>query len=454
MSPSPPILRFAPSPTGLLHIGNLRTALLNWLFARREGGEMILRLDDTDASRCEERFVAGIREDLAWVGVTTGREVRQSERMELYNAAFERLRKEGRVYPCYETAEELKRKQRMLRERGGGVAPIYDRAALRLSEGERTALEAEGRKPHWRFRLEREVVEWEDMICGAQRISTASLSDPVVRREDGMYLYTLPSVVDDMEMGVSHVIRGADHITNTAVQLSLFAALGGKTPPRFGHHSLLLAEDGEKLSKRLEGLSLASLRGDGFEPLAMTCLLARLGSCENPRLADSMDALAGEFSLDIFSRAAARFDVGSLESLNARLLHEMEWEQARPRLEALGVGGGAAFWHAVRRNLTRFAQAREWWLRVSEPMEPVIDSAEDAAMLGRARECLPPPPWSGESYRQWVRAAGEATGRRGRTLFMPLRLALTGEKQGPALEALLPLMGYERVAARLGGERA
>lgn len=446
-----PILRFAPSPTGLLHIGNLRTALLNWLFARHEGGQVVLRLDDTDSERCEEFFVRAIRDDLAWAGLVADKEVRQSERVDAHDRAFERLREEGLIYPCYESAEELERKRKVLLERKR--PPIYDRAALRLSKSDRTALEAEGRKPHWRFLLPKRTLHWEDMICGEQRISTTSLSDPVVRRPDGNYLYMLPSVIDDIEMQVSHVIRGADHIPNTAVQLCLFEALEGQTP-RFGHHSLLLAADGSKLSKRMEGLSLARLRGEGIEPMALLCLLARLGSPKSPRLAFSVTELARDFSLRNFSRAPARFDHAALNSLNARILHDMSFERANLRLESLNIGGGEAFWIGVRRNLSRFDEVLEWWQVISEPLDPVIDVSRDGAMLARARDCLPSPPWSTGSYGEWIRAAKKATGRSGKRLFLPLRLALTGKDRGPELEVLLPIMGYDRVVARLSGRRA
>ena len=448
---TPPILRFAPSPSGLLHIGNLRTALLNFLFARHEGGQIILRFDDTDRERCEEKFIRTIRDDLAWAGLTADRETRQSGRTDAYDSAFEKLRHAGLVYPCYESAEELERKRRLLLERKR--PPIYDRAALRLSESERAALEARGCKPHWRFLLPGKTLQWRDLICGEQRISTASLSDPVLRRADGQYLYMLPSVVDDMDMGISHVIRGADHIANTAVQLCLFAALQGEAP-RFAHHSLMLAADGSKLSKRLGGLSLARLREADIEPMALVGLLARLGTAKNPDPASAIEELADEFSLGDLSRAPVRFDPAALNSLNARLLHAMPYSRARPRLEALGVGGGEDFWNIVRRNLSHFGEAQEWWLLITAPIRPVIDEAEDAAMLEAARDFLPPPPWDAHSCKEWTGKISQATGRKGRSLFMPLRLALTGRKHGPELEILLPLMGRERVMARLSGRKA
>lgn len=446
-----PILRFAPSPTGLLHIGNLRTALLNWLFACHEGGQVILRFDDTDSERCEEGFVHAIRDDLAWAGLVADRQVHQSDRASAYDQFFEKLRREGLIYACYESAEELERKRKALLARKS--PPIYDRSALRLSEYDRAALEMEGRKPHWRFLLPKRTLHWEDLICGEQRLSTTSLSDPVVRRADGHYLYMLPSVIDDVEMRVSHVIRGTDHITNTAVQLCLFEALEAQAP-LFGHHSLLLATDGSKLSKRIDSLSIARLRDEGIEPTALVSLLAQLGNSHNPRPAFSIAELATDFTFRKFSRAPARFDATALYSLNARLLHGMSFTQVRSRLDAFGIGGGESFWNGVRRNLSRFDEVREWWRLVSEPIEPVIDVAEDGAMLASARDCLPPQPWGAESYGAWIRATRRMTGRSGKKLFLPLRLALTGKDHGPELEVLLPLIGHERVAARLSGKLA
>ena len=445
------VLRFAPSPTGLLHIGNLRTALLNWMFARERGGEVVLRFDDTDPERCEESYVQAIRDDLAWAGLIADREARQSARADAHDEAFERLRGKGLVYPCYESAEELERKRKVLLARRR--PPVYDRAALRLSDAERDALEAEGRFPHWRFRLPSKRVQWLDLVCGEQNLSTASLSDPVLRREDGHYLYMLPSVVDDISMSITHIIRGADHLTNTAVQLCLFEALG-EDAPVFAHHSLLLDADGSKLSKRLAGLSLSQLRSDGIEPAALTSLLARLGSSENPKLMRSVEELAKSFSLSNFSRAPARFDTAVLEALNSKLLHEMNFADAKPRLEALGIAGGENFWNGVRGNLARFDDAIEWWRCIAEPLDPTIDVAEDGSMLEVARDRLPSEPWSESTYDEWIVELKRATGRSGRKLFLPLRLALTGKSHGPELQVLLSLLGRAKASARLSGKRA
>lgn len=445
------VLRFAPSPTGLLHIGNLRTALLNWMFARRSGGEVVLRFDDTDPERCKESYVHAIREDLAWAGLVADKEVRQSARVDAYSDAFERLRSKELVYPCYESAEEIERKRKALLTRRR--PPIYDRAALKLRDAERAALEAEGRLPHWRFRLPSKQVQWVDLICGEQNLSTASLSDPVLRREDGHYLYMLPSVVDDIAMNITHVIRGADHLTNTAVQLCLIEAFEGDAPV-FAHHSLLLDEDGSKLSKRLEGLSLSQLRSGGIDPAALTSLLARLGSSENPKLMHSMEELAENFSLSNFSRAPVRFDTAALEALNSKLLHEMGFADAQPRLKTLGIEGDESFWNGVRGNLTRFDDALEWWQCVAEPLDPTMDTAKDGVLLEAAHSNLPPEPWGKNTYDEWITEVKRITGLSGRKLFLPLRLALTGKSHGPELRVLLLLLGRSKASARLSGERA
>ena len=421
------------------------------MFARSCGGEVVLRFDDTDPERCEEAYVRAIREDLAWAGLVADKEARQSARADAYDDAFERLRGKDLVYPCYESAEELERKRKALLARRR--PPVYDRAALKLSDADRAALEAEGRLPHWRFRLPSKRVQWVDLICGEQNLSTASLSDPVLRREDGHYLYMLPSVVDDIAMNITHVVRGADHLTNTAVQLCLIEALEGDAPA-FAHHSLLLDEDGSKLSKRLEGLSLSQLRSGGIEPAALTSLLARLGSSENPKLMYSMEELTENFSLSNFSKAPVRFDTATLEALNSKLLHEMDFADAQPRLKALGVGGDENFWNGIRGNLTRFDDVLEWWQCVAEPLDPAIDAAEDGALLAAAQDSLPPEPWGKGTYDEWTAEIKRVTGRSGRKLFLPLRLALTGKSHGPELQVLLLLLGRSKASARLSGKRA
>ncbi|GAA0593700.1 glutamate--tRNA ligase [Caenispirillum bisanense] len=445
-------VRFAPSPTGELHVGNVRVALVNWLLARGGHGAFVLRFDDTDADRSRPEYVEGIRRDLGWLGLAWDEEHFQSRRLAEYDAAFARLQAIGRIYPCWETPEELDFKRNRLRARG--LPPVYDRAALHLTEAERAALEAEGRRPHWRFLLEAEDVAWQDGVRGPCHYQAGSISDPVVRREDGTYLYMLPSVVDDIAMAITDVVRGEDHVTNTAVQIQMFRALGAE-PPRFAHLPLLVDAEGKGLSKRLGSLSMADIRGDGLEPMAVCSLLARLGTADPVVAEQGLAELAAGFDLGRFGRAAARFDPAELTGLNAAILHAMPFSAAGPRLVAMGVATAVAesFWEAVRPNLARFADAYEWWRVVTGPVVPVI-AAEDGAVAAAALEALPPEPWDQETWGALTAAVKAATGRKGKGLFLPLRLALTGRDHGPELKALLPLIGRERAAARLSGASA
>ena len=440
-------VRFAPSPTGHLHIGNVRTAVLNWLFALKHGGRFILRLDDTDTTRSREEYARAIVEDLRWLGMDPAVVVRQSDRMAIYSEAAERLKAAGLLYPCYETERELalKRKAQVM----AGRPPVYDRSALKLTEASRRALEEAGRRPHWRFRLPEGVIRWEDAVRGPVEIDPATLSDPVLIRGDGTFLYTLPSVVDDIDMGVTHVIRGDDHVTNTAVQIALTRALGGE-PPVYAHHSLLVDRDGGGLSKRLGSLGVRDLRERGLEPETIVSYCATIASSEPVQVRSDLKKLAESFDLSKLSRSPARFDEEELDALNARLLHEMPAETALPRLKALGIDMDAALWEAVRGNLTRLRDAADWLAVVRGGIEPVV-ADEDRDFLERAADLLPPEPWDEGTWKTWTRAVQEATGRRGRALFMPLRLALTGKSHGPEMSRLLPLMGRGTVVERLTG---
>ena len=440
-------VRFAPSPTGRIHIGNARTALLNWLFAKRAGGRFILRFDDTDAARSKEEYAVSIAEDLAWLGIAPDLVVRQSDRSALYEAAAERLRAAGRLYPAYETAEELDRKRK--RQQARGLPPVYDRAALNLTDAERAALESQGRRPHWRFKLEPRVVAWEDGVRGSSHIECASLSDPVLRREDGAFLYTFTSVVDDADLAISDIIRGEDHVTNTAVQIQLFEALGAAVPV-FAHHNLLTDASGEGLSKRSGALSLAGLREAGVEPLAVAALAALTGTAEAVRPVASLDELAGLVDLSRISRSAAKFDPADLATLSARTLHHLDFTSVQGRLAAAGIAGpdAGAFWNAVRANLARFEDVTLWRRVVDGPIAPVV---EDADFLAQALALLPPEPWDETTWSLWTAAVKAKTGRKGRALFHPLRLALTGQEAGPELARLLPLIGRVRSSARLSG---
>jgi glutamyl-tRNA synthetase len=432
--------RFAPSPTGRLHVGNIRTALHNWMLARRAGGRFVLRIDDTDAERSEERFVEAIREDLAWLGLEVDGEERQSARLDHYEAAFERLRAEGRVYPCYESAQELEIKRKILL--GRGLPPIYDRAALALSEAERAAKEAEGAAPHWRFKLDHaEPIEWTDGIRGPQHFEPAQLSDPVVRRADGSWLYMLPSAVDDIEMGVTDVLRGEDHVSNTAVQIQMFTALDA-APPRFAHEALLVGAEG-KLSKRLGSLGCDAFRERGIEPEALIALLARIGTSLPVEPIAERDVLVETFDLGAFGRAPARFDEAELERLNAAIVHQLGFGDVADRLPE---GMSEEAWLAIRPNLAHVGEAADWWRVVTGPVEVPELPAEDRAYLTGAAEALT---WSEDPWHALTSALKESTGRKGKALFQPLRLALTGRPSGPEMAALLRLIGEEEARARL-----
>jgi len=442
-------VRFAPSPTGLMHVGNARVALVNWLFARKSGGRYWLRFDDTDVERSRPEFAAAIVEDLGWLGLAPDETLHQSQRLGLYREAFERLRAEGAIYPCYETPEELERKRK--RQLAGGLPPVYDRAALALSEGQRRDLEAEGRRPHWRFRLAPGAVDWSDLVHGALHFEAASVSDPVLVRSDGQPLYTFTSVVDDIALGITHVVRGDDHIANSAAQTQLFRALGGAVPV-FGHLPLLTDAGGGGLSKRLGSLALAHLRAEGIEAMAVNSLLAKLGTSDPVEPRASLDALAAEFDFAKFGRASPKFDAHELARLSARMLHVLPFAAVRARLAGLGLGkADEAFWDAVRGNLARLSDAKVWWDVCTGRIAPAI---VDAGLTAKAAELLPPEPWNGTTFRDWTKAVGAATGTEGRALFMPLRLALTGREHGPELQDLLPMIGRERARARLLGNAA
>lgn len=443
-------VRFAPSPTGRIHVGNVRLALVNWLFARKTGGTFLFRLDDTDEERSTQEFADGIARDLTWLGLTWDRFARESDRYQRYDEAAAALKASGRLYPCYETPEELSLKRASLVSQGR--PPIYDRAALRLTDADRARLEGQGRKPHWRFQLSPTPIEWTDLVRGPVKFEGTVLTDPVLIREDGRPLYTLTSVVDDVDFAITHIIRGEDHVANTAVQIQIFQALGGAVPS-FAHLPLLTDAGGQGLSKRLGSLSIGSLRDDdGIEPMALASLLAKLGTSDPIEARLTLDELVAEFDLSKVSRATPKFDPEDLARINARVLHLMPFEQVATRLEALGLTGvDAAFWDAVRPNLARLDEARDWWAVTHAPVTPLV---EDAAFLGQAAALLPDDPWDLTTWGAWTAAVKGATGRKGKELFLPLRRALTGRDHGPELKNLLPLIGRARALRRLGGETA
>jgi glutamyl-tRNA synthetase len=439
-------LRFAPSPTGRLHVGNARIALANWLFARKAKGTFLLRLDDTDTERSTLEFAEGIEQDLRWLGIQWDDFARQSSRMERYEAALDRLKKSNQLYPCYETPEELEIKRTVLMSRG--LPPIYDRAALDLTADGHAVFSAQGRTPHWRFKLEDVEVKWDDLARGHVSFEGKDLSDPVLVRADGRPLYSLSSVVDDGELFVSHVIRGEDHVANTAVQIQLFQALGYRLPA-FAHLPLLADEKGHNLSKRLDSVSLADLREDGIEALSVAGYLAHLGTAEAADGSEDLPALSEKSDIAAFGRATPRFDAGELERLNARVLHNLPFEAIAERFSAMQIDcADEAFWLSVRSNITRFSDVAEWWRICHGSVEPVI---EDRPFCYAAAALLPPEPWDASSWSSWTGAVAEATGRKGRTLFHPLRLALTGLEQGPELKHLLPILGRQRAILRLNG---
>ena len=437
------VTRFAPAPTGRLHVGNIRTALHNWMLAQKHGGRFLLRIDDTDTTRASEASVDAIRADLAWLGLHSDGEERQSERFELYEREFARLAQAMRVYRCYETAQELELKRKVLL--GRGLPPIYDRAALALSEADHAAMAERGVAPHWRFKLDHDAsIEWNDGIRGPQHFDARQMSDPVVRRADGTWLYMLPSAIDDIAMGVTDVIRGEDHVSNTAAQLQMFAALGAE-PPRFAHEALIVAGEGV-MSKRLGSYGVEQMQAAGIEPEAVIALLARLGTADpvDPKL--SIDELIASFDLARFGRAPARFDEAELHRVNAGIVHRLPYARVA---HLLPEGMGEAAWEAIRPNLAHIDEAAEWWRVITGPIETPEFEADDRAYLGEAGATLAEIEWNDDPWRNLTTALKEATGRKGKPLFHPLRRALTGRDSGPDMAALLPLIGREEAMNRL-----
>jgi glutamyl-tRNA synthetase len=446
MNATAPHVRFAPSPTGYLHAGNARQAIVNYLFARAQGGRFTLRIDDTDAERSRPEYEAAIEQDLAWLGLTWDDKFNQSARLARYAEAAETLKRAGRLYPCFESEEELAAKRALRAKRK--LPPIYDRAMLSLTPAQRAAAEANGKTPYWRFRLSDGAALWEDLVLGERTIRFNTLSDPVLIRADGTPLYTFTSVVDDLDTGITHVIRGEDHTTNTAVQIDLWRALAPKKPlPAFAHLPLISDIAGDKLSKRSGSVSLRTFRRDGIEPMALAAYLARLGSRRDPEPL-TLAELAPSFNLDAFSRGAPRFDAKQLLSLNRRILHGLAFDLVADRLPE---GASAAFWHAIRGNIDLLSEARHWWEITHAPIDPP-EIPEARSILQAALACLPDAPWDESTWKSWTTMIAAATDTRGKALFMPLRLALTGEPHGPDLAALLPLVTRELVIERL--ERA
>ncbi|RWR30262.1 glutamate--tRNA ligase [Sinirhodobacter populi] len=438
------VTRFAPSPTGYIHVGNLRTALMNYLIARKAGGTFILRIDDTDQERSKQEYVDALKADLEWLGLTWDREERQSLRLGRYEEAAQQLRDAGRLYECFESPTELDLKRK--KQLNMGKPPVYDRSSLHLTEDEKATLRAGGREGYWRFLLDHERIEWTDGILGPISIDAASVSDPVLIKASGQVLYTFASSVDDVDMGVTDIVRGADHVTNTATQIQIIGAIGG-TPPRFAHHSLLSGPHGEELSKRLGALSIRDLRASGIAPEALLSMMARLGSSQPVELKMSLDEIAEGFDLSQFGAAPTKFDAEDLVPLTRARNQHLPFAAVKDRIAALGIpdAQAEAFWKVASHNIDRLSDLDHWADLVLNGAEPVIDP-EDADFVAQALALLPEPPFTAETWPEWTAKVKAATGRKGRGLFMPLRKALTGQAHGPEMADLLPLL--HKVRAR------
>jgi glutamyl-tRNA synthetase len=430
------VTRFAPSPTGRLHVGNIRTALHNYLFALKHGGVFVLRIDDTDRERSTQEFDQAIREDLAWLGLTPDKVVRQSERFDLYEREFERLKANGRIYACFETPQELELRRKVLL--GRGLPPVYERKAP-------DSLVPEGRSPHWRFRLDHEEpIHWADLIRGPQKFDPRLLSDPVIRREDGSWLYLLPSVIDDIDLGITHVVRGEDHVSNSAVQIQMIEALGGK-PPAFAHEALLVAAEG-KMSKRLGSYGVRHLREEGVEPMALLCLLARIGTSQPVEAVSNLEDMARDFDFAFFGRAPAHFDPHDVELLNARLVHQMDFGEVKDRLPA---GARKEDWELIRPNIERVGQFADWMpVLCGEIQAPDLDD-DERALVREAAAIAREIDWSNPPWKALTGRLKETTGLKGRALFHPLRAAITGRDSGPEMAGLVEAIGKDRAVARL-----
>ena len=445
---SPVTVRFAPSPTGYLHVGNLRTALVNFLFARKNDGKFMLRIDDTDLERSSHEFEESIRKDLTWMGMHWDFEDRQSSRLWRYDQVLAELVAAGRAYACYETQDELSLKRKS--QLSAGRPPVYDRAGLKLNTDEKLKFESDGRKPHWRFLLNDINVGWNDMVRGETNFHMSSLSDPVLMREDGKVIYTLASVVDDIDHGITHIIRGEDHVTNSAAQIQLFEALGS-SPPTMGHIALLSGGDGEALSKRLGSLSIGELRNDGIEPLAIASFLARIGTADPVIPRNQLLSIIESFDLGKFGRATAKFDAFDLAKVNSQIVQSLSYDFVKPQLDEIGVTCNPDFWLAVRGNIMKVNEAKLWWSICKQPLTPVISSPN---ITNTAADLFPDGEFNPKQWSEWIASIAAKTGVKGRDLFMPIRLALTGHNAGPEMALLLANMKRERIIKRLQGQTA
>ena len=437
------ITRFAPSPTGLLHLGNIRTALINWLYARTHNGKFILRIDDTDQERSKDEYISKIKYDLEWLGIDYDDTFNQSSRFERYREQFEKLKADGRIYPCYETPEELERKRKLQMASGG--KQVYDRSSLSLTDEEKRAYEEDGRKPHWRFLLQTERLKWNDLLKGELDIDLTSLSDPVLFREDGVPLYTFSSAVDDIDYNITNVIRGDDHTSNTAVQIEIINAID-KNRITFAHHALLKASSGDKLSKRDNVISIDSFRKSNLEPLAILSLLATIGTSQSIELKDSLNQIISEFKLETISTSPGRIEIDVLNALNKKQVQKLNFDEVSERLKNINEKIDEKFWNTIRSNLETVEGVKQW-------SDIVFDSksieAEDKEYIKSAMELIPDDPWDENTWELWTSAIKEKTGRKGKELFLPLREAFTGMSHGPEMKLLIQLIGREKILERV-----
>lgn len=440
-------LRFAPSPTGNLHIGNARTLILNYIYSKAIDGKLILRIDDTDAERSEERYYQSILNDIDWLEIDIFDIKRQSEKKEKYQDIANKLIEQGKLYPCFETDEELNRARKLSLSRG--QPPIYDRSALNLTEEQKNTYKANGINPYWRFKLDREVVEWNDLIRGRQTIDCGSFSDPVLIRADGTFLYTLPSVVDDIDLEITHILRGEDHVSNTATQIQLFKTLNASIP-NFGHHSLMVQKDGSRMSKRSGSLSLEEVRESGIEPITLINYCARIGTSDAVEAFQTTDELVKNYDLSKISRSPARFSVEELEVLNKKIIQNIPFERASDRLEQDGISGESAekFWNVIRTNINNIHEAKKWWDIVGDnPID--TNKIVNKDVIIAAKELLPEDPWNENTWSEWTGKIAAKTGLKGKELYLPIRIALTGETSGPELATFILFLGKEKVQKRL-----
>ncbi len=437
------VTRFAPSPTGLLHLGNIRTALINWLYARTNNGKFILRIDDTDLERSKDEYISQIKYDLDWLGIDYDETFNQSSRFDRYREQFEKLKADGRIYPCYETPEELERKRKLLIAAGG--KQVYDRSAMELSDQQKKDYEAEGRKPHWRFLLKTERMKWDDLLKGEIDIDLTSLSDPVLFREDGVPLYTFSSAVDDIDYGITNVIRGDDHTSNTAVQVEIINALD-QNKITFAHHALLKASSGDKLSKRDNVISISSFREENMEPIAILSLLATIGTSNSIELKDNIDQIKSEFKLSTISTSPGRIEIDVLNALNKKQVQKYNFSEIEERLNKIDEKIDQKFWETIRGNLNVVEDIKQWTDIVfnSETIKP-----SDKDYIKIAMELIPDDPWNDETWGQWTSAIKEKTGRKGKELFLPLREAFTGLNHGPEMKLLIQLLGRKKIIERV-----